>query len=451
MLSQPLARGKDMGNKVSIDMGNSFRFISRRFWGRDMEHLYSGGATDAVCEVGLEGPTEHVAVVPVFRYQSQVRLQMEAALRVGGGAGTDGSNAPSASLAQANKPGVVETSSAVATTSSELGQSQTAGSIGQAVPRARRSGGADDWRMAQEAEAQSPCSSAFLERAPHPAWEVDGGQAEQPSMDRGLQRVVSDARWKAGGTVDGPRSAQPLCAEHPVVARPKVGARETNLPASFWTLRLSSGDPRGQRGAVWIERSRRAFAIERLVDGNGDFAGVHCARPPRTEWGPRANAPSDEGGNDPPAIAHSARAAAPDRSLVACLQSDSPTRSTGAKTTGRFLPSRRATTKNRRRDLSPAVACSSGQEQWADQVARSKALDWGSLRWLSRRAQGGPEGLGSLLWQFADWRIARERCGRHASSSVCTPPVTSTRPEQTEMGNSRSARTPRPSGGSAAR
>ena len=149
-----------MGNKVGIDIGNTFQFISGPFWGRDLESLYSSGATDAVREVGFEGPTKHVAVVSVFWNQPQVRLQMGQALRAGGAAGTVGSSPPSPSFAPADKPEVVETSSAVAATTSELGKSQTASPIGQAIQRARCSGGADDWRVAQEDEAQSSCSSA---------------------------------------------------------------------------------------------------------------------------------------------------------------------------------------------------------------------------------------------------------------------------------------------------
>ena len=65
------ARGTDMGNKMRIDMGNSFHFISRPFEGRDMERPYSGGATAGVCKVGFAGPTKHVAVVSVVWNQPQ--------------------------------------------------------------------------------------------------------------------------------------------------------------------------------------------------------------------------------------------------------------------------------------------------------------------------------------------------------------------------------------------
>src|SRR5262245_28901062 len=42
------ARRQDIGNTMGLDMGNSFRFISRPFPGHDMEGSVSGWATAAV-------------------------------------------------------------------------------------------------------------------------------------------------------------------------------------------------------------------------------------------------------------------------------------------------------------------------------------------------------------------------------------------------------------------
>src|SRR2546428_6078966 len=108
----PSARGQDMGNKVGIDMGNSFHFISRPFEGHVMEGPYSSGATAAVREVGLEGPTKHVAVVSVVSNQPQVRLQMEASLRTRRSAGVVGSARAASPLASADGGEMVEAHSA---------------------------------------------------------------------------------------------------------------------------------------------------------------------------------------------------------------------------------------------------------------------------------------------------------------------------------------------------
>src|SRR5207249_12331151 len=182
------ARGKDMGNEVGIDMGNSFHFIFPPFEGHVMEGPYSSGATAAVREVGLEGPTKHVAIVSVVSNQPQVRLQMEASLRTRRSAGVVGSAPSSWSLASANEREMVEANSPDAAAPLELGKSQTASSLGQGVQRATRPGGAHDWRVAQKTQTQSPRSSTFSPRAAAEPWRVDGGCSKQSSMDGGFQR-----------------------------------------------------------------------------------------------------------------------------------------------------------------------------------------------------------------------------------------------------------------------
>jgi hypothetical protein len=176
-------------------MGNSFHFISRPFEGYVMEGPYSSGATAAVREVGLEGPTKHVAIVSVVSNQPQVRLQMEASLRTRGPAGVVGSAPSSWPLASANEQAMVETNSADAAAPSELGKSQTASALAQGVQRATRAGGAHDWRVAQKAQTQSARSSTFSPRAADEPWSVDGGCSKQSSMDGGFQRMVSGIGW----------------------------------------------------------------------------------------------------------------------------------------------------------------------------------------------------------------------------------------------------------------
>jgi hypothetical protein len=63
------ARSADMGDTTSIDMGSSFRFIFRRFHVHVVERNVLFGAATAVCEVGIERPTKHVAIVSVVRVE----------------------------------------------------------------------------------------------------------------------------------------------------------------------------------------------------------------------------------------------------------------------------------------------------------------------------------------------------------------------------------------------
>jgi len=392
-----------------------------------MEGPYSSGATAAFREVGLEGPTKHVAIVSVVSNQPQVRLQMEASLRTRRSAGVVGSAPSSWSLASANEREMVEANSPDAAAPSELGKSQTASSLGQGVQRATRPGGAHDWRVAQKTQTQPPRSSTFSPRAADEPWRVDGGCSKQSSMDGGFQRMVSNARWSPGGAVDGAGLAQPLSAEYPIVARSKVGAGAANLSAVVRTVRLSPGHPRRQRWSVWIERPGGAFAFERLVDGVGNLGGIHCSRPSRTERWARANASSDEGRNHSAALAQSARAAAPDGSVGRGLQPSAPPRSPGPAGSGGGVPSESAAPEERDLEISPAMGGATGPEQRADQVARTKTLRRGSIRRIPSGPQTGSKEMGDLFRSPAGWRTLGTRCGWNAPGQVCSSPMRNSR------------------------
>ena len=396
-----------------------------------MEGPYSSGATAAVREVGLEGPTKHVAIVSVVSNQPQVRLQMEASLRTRRSAGVVGSAPSSCPLASANERAMVETNSVDAKAPSELGKSETASSLGQGVQRATGPGGAHDWRVAQKAETQSRRSTTYSPRAADEPWRVDGGCSKQSSMDGGFQRMVPNARWASGGAVDGAGLAQSLSAEYPIVARSKVGASAANLSAVVRTLRLSTVHPCGQWQTVWIDWRGGAFAFEYLVDGVGNFGGVHCSRPSRTEWWARANASSDEGRNHSATLAQSARAATPDGSVGTGLQPGSPPRGPGATDSGGTLPSSSPAPEEGDVEISPAMGGATGQEQRADQVARTKTLRRGSIRWIPSGPQAGPEEMGDLFRPPAGRRTLGTRCGWNAPGQVCSLQMTtSTRQSQ---------------------
>src|SRR6266487_5330260 len=396
---QPLtARGQDMGNKVGIDMGNSFQFICGPFRGHVIEGPYSIHPTPAIREVGLEGPTKHGAIVSVVSHQPQMRLQMEASIRTTWSARTAGSAAPSGALAPANEPRMVEADSADEAAASQLGNSQTASSIAQGIQRARGSGSAHDWPLAPKDETQRPSSSTDSARTADEPWEVDWSWPKQPRTDGGFQRVVSNTRWAAGRTVDSAGPVQPLPAEYPIVARSTVGAGAKNLFAIVWTLRLPGGHPRGQRRTVWIDWPSGSFAIERLVDSIGDFGGIHRARPSRTECWARTNASSVEGRADSAALEQPAGAATTDRSVGRGVQPASASRSAGAENSLRALPSTSSGPEEEQHEISAGMVGAEGAEQRADQVARTKAICGGSLRWVSRGFEAGQKEMGDVFW-----------------------------------------------------
>jgi len=407
-----------MGNRMRIDMGNSFDFISRPFRGRDVEHPYSGGATAAVCEVGVEGPTKHVAVVSVVWNQPQVRLQMETSLRARRSARTLGSEAASATLATANEREVDEANSAIATAPSQLGKSQVASSTGQRIQRAACPGSTNDQQMAQKDEAQRPGTAAYSPWTAQEPWKVDGGGSEQPGMDGRLQRMVSNARRASSRSVDGAGFAQSISAEYPAVARSAVGAGAAHLSWVVSTLRLSGGHSGGQRQSVRIDWPSGAFALERLVDGAGNLRGVYCPRASRTKRRARANASSDEGRNHSAALAQPASAATPDGSMGLRLQHDSAARRTGAAAPGGSVSSPSTAPQKRTLEVSPVVGDPPSQKQRGNQMAGTKAFRGRSICGISSGPQTKQGEMGNLFRSTAGWRTLVWRSEWNAPGQV---------------------------------
>jgi hypothetical protein len=77
------ARSTETGNRMGIDMGNTFLFNSGLFPGPVVQRTLLRGATSAICELGLEGPAKDVPVVPSFWNEPQNRLPMGKAIRTG--------------------------------------------------------------------------------------------------------------------------------------------------------------------------------------------------------------------------------------------------------------------------------------------------------------------------------------------------------------------------------
>jgi len=410
-----------MGNTMGLDMGNSFHFIPRPFEGHVMEDSLLCGATVGVRKVGFEGPTKHVAIVSVVPDQPKEWLQMEAAFRRRGPTGTVGSDTSSPSLASANGWEMVETNSTAASAASELGKSQIESPIGAGLCRSKSSDGPDDRTLAQTNETQSPGSAALSAWATDELGKVDGGSWKQSRMDSGFQRMVSDARRPSSGTADGAGFVQPVFAEHPIASRSKVGASAANLSAIVQRIWLSPSDSRGQRQSLWIDRPGGAFALERLVEGHGNWGGIHCSRPSRTKRRTRANASNDEGGSN---FVQPSCAATPDGSMDVYLQPCSSSRRLEPAAPGGGISSAGTAIEERSIEISTAVGNTSGQEQWPDQMARTKTLCGRSSGWISRRAQAdGREEMDSLFRHSAHRGTVGARRGWYASGQVYSWPV----------------------------
>ncbi len=142
-------------------MGNSFRFTSRPFQGHVVERNVLCCAAAAICKVGLEGPTKHVAIVSRVWVQSQERLQMERAVRAERHARAARSSPPSPPIAPPNFDKVAEPDSRSAPTPSKLGEQKTGSAVGSRISRSSCSLRPHDWQMAQANEIEPPGSPAF--------------------------------------------------------------------------------------------------------------------------------------------------------------------------------------------------------------------------------------------------------------------------------------------------
>jgi hypothetical protein len=65
------AAAQDMGNKVGLDIGNSFHLNLAFFRGHDVEKTFLCNAAVAVCEVGCGGPTKRDPTLPPVRLQPE--------------------------------------------------------------------------------------------------------------------------------------------------------------------------------------------------------------------------------------------------------------------------------------------------------------------------------------------------------------------------------------------
>ena len=413
-----------MGNTTGIDMGNSFEFISRPFHTYVMERTFGGGATVAVCEVGLEGPTKHVAVVSAFWNEPQERLQVGGAIRAGRASRFARSGLPAALFAAADFLGVVGPDSAFAAAISKLGQQETGSANAQRTSPASGSLCPDRGQVVAANEAEPPSAPPLSPRAAGEAGRVDHCATQQSSVDGGLQRLVSNGGWPAGGTADGARFVQSLCIDGPLAQESELEAISSGFLALVPGERLSRGDSRGQWRSLRIHRASGADALERLVDGAGDSGRIHCAWASGTEWSPRADAPGVQGRNDTPALVPSASAATAHRPLGERLQPDSSARSSGAASAGGGLSSPTRSLSERTIELSRGLGCASSAQQRRDQMAGEEALCGGSVRRVSGRAETQvPRRMRDLFRGTADRRAAGGGPWRNASGEVCTAEV----------------------------
>jgi hypothetical protein len=417
------ARSTEIGNTMGIDMGNSFHFTSRPFQGHVLERNLLCGATTAVCEVGFEGPTKHVAIVSSLWTESSERLQMEGAIRTGRTCWTARSNLSSAPVPAANFGCMAGSDPEVATATSKLGKQETCRSIEQAVSSSNSSGCTHDWQVAQANEAEPPRPSAFAARSiPEPKW-AHGAQAKQSGLDGRFQGLVSNSKRRPGRALDGSRFIQSLLAGSMLVGRSKLAAGSSSFSSAVSALRVSPNHPRGQWRTVRLDRASGAFALERLVDGDGSPGPIHSSGASGTEWGARTNASGVQSRNDTTLVVQCAGAAAADPAMGQKLQPGSAPRGFGAKAAKGSLSTQRLVASTQETsNKSTRIGQAPGAKQWPDQMARAQTLCGGSLRWILCGTEAPEQGeMASSFCRTADWRTVGIRSGWNEARSLSAP------------------------------
>jgi hypothetical protein len=377
-------------------------------------------AAFAVCEVGFQGPTNDHRTLSRIWIQPQGWLQMDPAIPTRWTAWAQRSIEATATLPAPDFPTMVGTDTPTAPAPSKLGQQETGSVFAQTTSLGSPSFCPSDQRLAQAngaepAEAPSLSSGTSIEPAA-----PDGGRAKQPRVDSRFQRLVSDAGWSAGRTVDRAGFVQSVFAEHPAAQRSKLGAGPPRIYATVWQAWLPGSHPCGQRRPLWIDRSSGPFAFERVVDSLGDSSGIYRSRTSRTKWRTRTDASGVQGRNDTACVGSSASATTAHGSMGPNLQPSATARSVGSEDARKDLSPPAPRPEIGQSTVPAFVAGAARSKQWTDQVEGKKAICRRSVHWVSggtQASQSQPES--GLFGERPDRRDAGDRFGRDASGTLC--------------------------------
>ena len=246
---------------------------------------------------------------------------------------------------------------------------------------------------------------------------------EQPSVDGGFQRMVSDPGWAASGAADRARFVQPVFVGGlrvlreqswgPVLAAGfyaavrRIGVSE-HYPGGQMAIPFGSSGPVFRRlSAWWTERwglgsnsLPRASGTERRARTENR---IGCSRRRRRVRLPEFAGP-----------------AAPHRSMGQDVQRSSSPRSPGPEPARSGVWPAAGARAGGGFELPEELGDPTGQEQRADQMAGAQAVYRGGVCWVSggTEAAEGRKMEGLLCWAI-DWRIV----GVGREEGGCAPPT----------------------------
>ena len=402
-------------------MGYTLRWNSRSFRGYALEIYIGGSSKRAFCKNGVAGPKFVCPMLPFFWYQPKNRLQVEAPV-FGGWQTWFAQPGATSHNPQTHVGSVAEKDQSPPSSSSALGCPEDSATFATNAPAKECSGRAHNHSMAAALETDWSAATAFLARTAGSANCLDRAQTFQPSLDSRFQRLVQDRRRQADRSADRTRPVQSLHSGRPVDARSAMVACASSIRQAFCQLRQTYGDPGGQW--FWLDWARRAFAVERLVDGLEYPGRIHCAGTSRTERGARADASGIQSRFDPSGIQYGRSPTTAERSLGAHLQSSATARGSATEDACRTLSAgmARALPHYAQVEISPELGGAAGSEQWANPLAGTFALYRGSVRrhagWT---AAGGARTTKRVFGQGSLGGTAADRSRRHPARKISAP------------------------------
>ncbi len=393
-----------------------------------MEVILTCFGAGAFCADRLEFEEVFCARLCRTRREPPDWLQMVAALSCWWGRGAQGSVASAAPLCAAKAGALEALGQTSAPRPSLLGCAKNSRPPARVAPLRTAPGGAHDRPLAARAGFGGCLSAPRPLRPPRAPSRVDHPLATPSSLDGRFQGLVSHGRRPTPGAAHGAPSQKSLLARDPAAPSAERCRRAPCPHPGLPPPRFAHRDPGGQRCALWRQGSPGAFAPERLVAAPGDSRRVHTPGTPGRQRRARATAPLLQGRSARSSLRQSPRPAAPDRSLALRLQSSSPSRSPRSKTSGptlsRFGPA--CASDSDHLALSQKLGPTTRPSSWRHQMEWSSAL----CRTCFRRSNARSQKTHSILLGDSsrptfDWRVAHQRCRRHATRALATPPASS--------------------------
>src|ERR1700677_9248 len=403
-------------------MGNSFFINWQDFHGYAVEkHIYHWGAV-AAGQSTASGRRVCDAAVPFLRDQSQNCLQVAETLYRWRPGGFGRSVPPPTSGSLENATAMDSADCRGTSASPPLGPQENPGRVAAPLWASPRHG--DDCPVVAAVAIGKPTTATTAQSLLARGAAADAGDRAQPSLDGGLQGLVSHRQRTTSRTLDGARFVQPVSLGRTLAARPALAANQGRIYPAFQAVRVAPDYSDRQRRPIRLDRTGGIVAFERVVDGFGNRGGVYPAWTSRRQRSPRTDAPGVQSGDNQDRGRDASRPATPDHLLGQLLQPASSAPSAGSSGAGKLVRQQPPTHSQARTALavSSSLGTAAGPQQWGNQVAGPKTICRRSVCQTPDRSQADKARRAWRLFRtHPDRTSPRQRPRGHAPGSLPIP------------------------------